>query len=178
MNDAISVSSTTYQRRLLDRGLVAGSREEAQIRFAAPKGAFLGHVLYANGVPIAFQYGLLYNGTYFCEHTGYDPCWSACQPGAVLFIQALLDFEKRKADLKVMDFGQGLNLFKERTANERHAITHYYLFNRTASGFLHYRTAQAMTRTVKLLSIILHRLKLRETVRVFTRRWTGRGHMK
>jgi hypothetical protein len=41
------------------------------------------------------------------------------QPGSVLFVETLRDFEKRKADVKVMDFGQGLNMFKERTTNER-----------------------------------------------------------
>jgi hypothetical protein len=178
MKDAVAVSSTTYQRRLLDRGLVAGSKEEAQIRFAAAKGAFLGHILYANGVAIAYQYGLLYNGTYFCEQTGYDPKWAPRQPGAVLFMEGLRDLEKRKTDIKVMDFGQGMNMFKERTTNERHAITHYYLFPRTASGFVLYSTAKAMSRTVKLLSTMLERLKLREAIRVLQRRWTGHGHMQ
>src|SRR5262249_28335994 len=145
LKDAIAVSAKTYQRKLLDRGLVAGSKEEKQIRFAAPKGAFLGHILYANGAPVAFQYGLVYNGTYFCEHTGYDPDWAQRQAGGVLFMETLRDFEKRKADIKVMDFGQGLNLFKERTTNERHAIAHYYLFNRTTGGWMLFNTAKAMT---------------------------------
>jgi Acetyltransferase (GNAT) domain len=178
LRDGMAISDKTYQKNLLGRGLSSDGMEAKQIRFAAEKRAFLGHILYANGVPVAFQYGFIYNGTYFVDQVGYDPAWGNRQVGGVLFIESLRDLEKTKADIQTLDFGQGMTLFKERTTNERTEVGHYYLFRRTTGGFILYNTARAMTAVVGFLSQALERMKIRDTVKALLRRWTGHGHMR
>jgi hypothetical protein len=178
LRDGISISNKTYQKKLLDRGLSVGGKVEAQIRFAAEKKGFVGHILYIDDVPAAFQYGLVYNKTCFVEQVGYDPAWATRQVGAVLFFESLRDLEAAKTDIKIFDFGQGMTLFKERTTNEQQAVIHYYLFNRTMTGFATYHSAKAVAGAANLLHLTLEKLQVRNKIKAVLRRWTGHGHMR
>lgn len=178
LREGILVSDKTYQKKLLGRGLSAGGKVETQIRFAAARRAFLGYILYIDDAPVAFQYGFLYGGTCFAEQTGYDPEWASRHVGSVLFFESLRDLETIESEIAVLDYGQGMTLFKQRTTNERQEVAHYYLFTRTTSGFGLYHAAKAMIRAKNLLSRVLEKLRLRDRVRAVMRRLTGHGHMR
>lgn len=178
ISDGTSISDRTYQKRQLGLGLSRGGKLEAQLRFAAAQGGFLGHILYIDGAAVAFQYGFLYNKIYFIQQVGYDPAWGRSQPGSVLHLEALRDLEHTKLDVKLLDFGQGLTLFKERTTNERRVIVHYYLFRRSAQGFVLYLIARTMGGTKRLIQKTVDALQLREAARNLMKRLTGHGHMR
>lgn len=176
--DGVAISDKTYQKKHLHLGLSTGGKLEAQLRFAAGRGAFLGHILYVDRVPIAFQYGFIYGDKYFAQQVGHDPDWKDVQPGSVLHLEVLRDIECRKLDVKVLDFGQGMTKFKERTTNEHRIIGHYYLFPRTPKGFALYLVAGSMSGTKRFLQWTIDALRLRDTVKSLLQRWTGRGHMQ
>lgn len=176
--DGILISDKTYQKKLLGRGLALGGKVEAQIRFAAAKGAFIGHILYVNDAPVAFQYGISYRRTHFVEQVGYDPAWANRHVGSVLFFEVLSDFEKNKDDIGALDFGQGMTLFKERTTNAQQPVAHYVLLKRTASGFVVYQAARTAKGFAQLLHRVLDRLRIRESIKAVARRWTGHGRMR
>jgi len=178
LRDGVVVSDKTYQKKLLGRGLSSDGQVADQIRFAAARRSFLGQILYINDAPVAFQYGFLYGRTCFVEQVGYDPEWANRQVGSVLFFESLRDLEAMKSEVAMLDYGQGMTLFKERTTNEKQEVAHYYLFARNFHGFALYHAAKAMTGAKSVLSRVLEKLHLRERVRAVMRRWTGHGHMR
>jgi Acetyltransferase (GNAT) domain len=179
LKDGIRVSDKTYQKKQLDLGLSTCGRAAVQIRFAATRDAFVGHILYIDEVPVAFQYGFSYGRVFHVDQIGYDPAWAAHQVGSVLFFEVLRDFEKLRLDgIDTLDFGQGLTVFKERTTNERRQVCNYYLFPRTIRGFLLYHSAKWMIIITDFISRILKYVKLQDSVRALVRRRTGHGHIR
>jgi Acetyltransferase (GNAT) domain len=178
LRDGIIISDNTYQKKLLGKGLSIGGKVEAQMRFAAARHAFLGHILYIDDAPVAFQYGFTYAKTSFTEQIGYDPKWADRNVGSVLFLEALRDLEKTQNGIEVFDLGQGMTMFKERTISERQAVGHYLLIKRTANGFVTYHAARTIVQATHLVTQILERLQVRDTLKAVLRRWTGHGHMR
>jgi hypothetical protein len=175
MRDGMSVSDKTYQKKNLGLGLSLGGRVERQIKFAAARGNFIGHILYINDTPAAFQYGFVHGETCYVDQIGYDPAWASRHVGGVLLIEVLRQFERTGDNIKALDFGQGMTVFKERTTNERRAVRDYYLFKRTLNGFLLYHSAKWMSVTAGFASDFLERMKLKGAIRAVIRRGARHG---
>jgi len=142
--DGSSVSDKTYQKRRLGLGLSPGGSTERRIRFAAERKGFLGHILYLGDRPAAFHYGFIFRRTFFVLQMGYDPAFSAHQPGSVLFFEVLRDVEKLKLDVTTIDCLPGVTDFKLRTTNQKVRIRNFYLFKRSFSGSLLYAWLRAL----------------------------------
>lgn len=151
LRDGISVSDKTYQKRDLGLGISLGSTLERVIRHAAGRRAFFGYILYINGAPAAFEFGLLCGKTCTMMEAGYDPAWAERQIGSVLFLEALKDFERIALPVDWLDLLPGINLFKLRTTNDKRQTRRFYLFSRTLVGTAQFLTLMAtdwLSRTV------------------------------
>ncbi|MCE9521602.1 MAG: GNAT family N-acetyltransferase [Alphaproteobacteria bacterium] len=135
LQDSAIVAVKTYQSRELGLGIDSNAGRMALIRSAASKGAFLGYIMYADNMPIAFRYGFIYGTTLFAVGTGYDPEWSIHGPGSALFLEALYDLQNLNLKIRLIDFMPHENSFKQDRANEVVKTQNYYLFARTLRGF-------------------------------------------
>lgn len=101
-----AVARTTYHRRA-GFGFTDTPAARATLLFALERGWQRAHVLLVDGRPIAFEHGLVYRGTYFGRHTGFDPAFAELRPGVHLLLRVLERLcEERAAerlDLGVMD---------------------------------------------------------------------------
>jgi hypothetical protein len=85
---AAEISSKTYQSAL-GVGIVNDERTRSRIAAAARLGWLDGNILFAGGVPCAFQVGFRYKRVYFLWSIGYDPAFSSYRPGTLLFLKVL-----------------------------------------------------------------------------------------
>ena len=143
LQDGISVSDKTYQKRDLGLGISLGGPLERVMRYAAAHNGFLGYILYINGTPAAFEYALLCGKTCTMMQAGYDPTWAGRQIGSVLFFEVLRDFERIGLRADWLDLLPGINLFKLRVANDKRQIRRFYLFSRTPAGTILFLTLMA-----------------------------------
>lgn len=169
MRTAASLSAKTYQAKILGVGLTRNSLEEAQIEMAAERDAFLGHILYIDGEPAAFHFGVIHGDRLFALQMGYDPKWSNRQVGSVLFFEVLKDLERSNVNIRYLDYMSGVTNFKLRTANDKHPTRSFYLFRRTPIGALQYATLVAVNRFSHAVGAVLHKLRLKARLQAFIR---------
>ncbi len=86
---ALPLSARTYQARLLDAGLPAGTQARAAMLAAAEDDRMRCFLLHAGGQPIAYLALPVTGRTLIYAHLGYDPAWAALSPGTVLQMEAL-----------------------------------------------------------------------------------------
>lgn len=104
MRDAMRVAVTTWQY-YLGSGLVDSAETRKMLRFFAQQGWLHIYVLYIGGVPCAYLVGQLYNGTFYCQHAGYQSKLAHLSVGAVLTARVL---EKlAAAGVRAVDLGEG-----------------------------------------------------------------------
>jgi hypothetical protein len=149
LDDGISVSDKTYQKRDLGLGLARGGALEKRMRFAAARGGFLGHILYLEGNPAAFHYGFVNGATFFVLAMGYDPAVARHQAGAVLWHGVLEDVERLKLPVKTIDCLPGVTDFKLRTTNRKETIRNFYLFKKSAGGTALYAALKTIDAAVE-----------------------------
>jgi hypothetical protein len=165
LRDGIEVSDKTWQKQKLGDGLSRGGLLERKIRFAAERGSFLGYVLYANGQPVAFDFGFLYRDVCSMEAKGYDPAWADYRVGTVLFFEILRDFEAKKLPVRFIDYLTMVSSFKLRTTNEKHRIQSFYLFRKSPLGSLYYYTFMPVHRTSREMIAILERMRIKDKIK-------------
>jgi len=88
---AQQVSDKTYQHNLLGLGLSNNAETNRNLTTAAENGWLRSYLLMCNQVPVVFQHGYLYKGTYYAEQTGYDPAWKDKSVGTVAQIYRIRD---------------------------------------------------------------------------------------
>jgi hypothetical protein len=103
---AEQISAKTYQHGL-GSGVVYDERTQYLMRRIAERGWLRGHILFLDGEPCAFQYGVIYREQYFMEQIGFDPRWKDLRVGTYLFLQVLGDLCHPDSGAKVIDFGSG-----------------------------------------------------------------------
>jgi CelD/BcsL family acetyltransferase involved in cellulose biosynthesis len=124
---ASQVSAKTYQHGL-GCGLQNDDRTRDLMKNVASKGWLRGHVLFLDGEPCAFQYGVVYRGSYFLEQIGFDAKWKDLNVGTVLFLEALRDICSDSGGAKVIDFGFGEADYKRSYGDKCWTDAPFYLF--------------------------------------------------
>ena len=106
LSAAAQVSVKTYQHAL-GTGLEDSEYMRDSLKAAAREGCFRGDILFVDGEPCAFQYGLIYKSQYLFEKRGFDPKWKTLNVGTVLFLRVLRDLCESRPRPRVIDFGFG-----------------------------------------------------------------------
>jgi Acetyltransferase (GNAT) domain len=118
LSEAIEISKTTYQWRLLGLGL--RNREELSdlFRFAAERGWLRCYILYCKNAPVAFMVGYHYENCFFYIDVGYDPEWAKYSVGSVLQLEVMEDLYRRDNTPTLFDFSTGHGPHKSRFGKE------------------------------------------------------------
>ena len=83
----------------------------AALEGMAGAGWMQSYVLTAGEIPIAYQLGYSYRGTYYCDAVAFDSEWREFTPGKILSLLLLEDLVGEAAT-RVVDFGFGFNEYK------------------------------------------------------------------
>ena len=136
VDDAVALSSKTYQFTLLGAGLRNPEELASRYRTAAELGWLRCYVLYVGKRPVAFQVGLLHRGVFHAQEIGYDPEFAKLQVGIFLHTEILQDLCALQPAVETFDFGNDDNLHKQRLSTEHWTERYYYLFPQSLKGRL------------------------------------------
>jgi len=130
--DAVaSIASTSWQHHL--RSGFSRTREvEQRLRFCADKGWLRIYVMYVRNVPCAFLLGQLYQGTFHCQHAGFDPKVERFSVGSILTSWAFRHLSAKGA--KQIDLGEGDQEHNRRLGCEPRSEATVHLYARTRRG--------------------------------------------
>jgi Acetyltransferase (GNAT) domain len=118
LDDAIKISKTTYQWRLLGLGLRNREDLEDLYRFAAEHGWLRCYILYCKITPVAFMVGYHYENCFFYIDVGYDPEWAKYSVGSVLQWEVMEDLYRHDNTPSLFDFSTGYGPHKRRFGKE------------------------------------------------------------
>jgi CelD/BcsL family acetyltransferase involved in cellulose biosynthesis len=99
---------------------------------AASKSTLCVPILYVNDEPVAFDYGIYHDGTYYLLQTSYKERWNECYPGSVLrklVIEWLHDIHAEE-----IDFGIGDDIWKRKWTDATREYRLYTVFNHSLRG--------------------------------------------
>ena len=133
MCDAMRVAVTTWQY-YLGTGLVDSAETRKMFRFFAQQGWLRIYVLYIGGVPAAYLVGQLYNGTFYCQHAGYQSKLAHLSVGAVLTARVLE--ELAAAGVQAVDLGEGAQEHNRRLGCKRVEEGTVHMYAPTMRGAL------------------------------------------
>lgn len=136
VEDAVALSSKTYQFKLLGAGLRSPEELASRYSIAAEFGWLRCYILYIGQRAVAFQVGLLHRGVFHAQEIGYDPEFGKLQVGIFLHTEVLQDLCALQPEADVFDFGNDDNLHKQRLSTEQRTERYYYLFPRSLKGLL------------------------------------------
>lgn len=120
----------------------------AYAQLAASKATLRVPILYVDDQPVAFDYGIYQDGTYFLLQTSYAQRWNEFYPGSVLrklVIEWLYGIHAEE-----IDFGAGDDIWKRKWTDAAREYRLYTVFNRSLRGYylaLLNRFAQAVRET-------------------------------
>ena len=171
---ASRVSAKTYQHGL-GCGLENNEQTRDLLKNVARKGGLRGHVMFVEGEPCAFQYGVIYRGSYFLEQIGFDPKWKDLNVGTVLFLEALQDLCTDSGGAEVIDFGFGEADYKRSYGDKCWTDASFYLFAPRVRPIL---ANLIFSGTTGLSTGLAHVLEKTGAVGWIKRRWRDRLRQK
>jgi hypothetical protein len=170
VNDAMAVSQSTYQYKLLDSGLQDREGLERTYRATANQGWFRSYILYVEGKPIAFQVGHVYRGRYHAQDIGYDPDWARQHVGIFLHTELVTDLAASGEAVACFDFGIGDTRHKQRLSTDSVTGGYFYLIPDTWRGSLMANSMRATNAASAAVGAVLERFGLRQKARQLLRR--------
>lgn len=132
---AATVSSRTYQARLLDCGLPEAEDFRVETEALARRDAVRGYLLCLNGEPAAYLYCPVHDGIVTYAFVGHDPRHAELSPGTVLLYLALerLFGERR---YRLFDFTEGDGAHKRLFATHTRRCADVYVLRRSRRTLL------------------------------------------
>lgn len=169
LSAARTLSSKTYQERLLASGLPEDSAFRTAAIASAAQGRVRAYLLYLSGNAVAFVYCPVEDGVLIYEYVGYDPAVHHLSPGTVLqylLLKRLFD----EGGYRMFDFTEGEGAHKALFATDYVpcADVHFYRLNArnvAAVGF-----HLALTGASDGLVYLLDRLGLKALIKRALRR--------
>lgn len=120
------------------------------VQLEAEAGRLYSHVLYGNGIPIAYQFGTLYGNTFNYEVMGFNQDYGKASPGQLLRIEMLSQLFERK--IVGFEMGAGDLGFKRSWSDHSVEIANFQLCRKTPLGYGKFLTREAKTLTKGALS--------------------------
>ncbi len=141
LNDIEDVSVKTYQRKMS-----VGFKKDTETRRIFHKMASRNHlllsVLYIEGVPRAFETGIIQQNTHFALTTGYDPQFADLSIGHFLFIK-IIQHLFTLDHISIYNFGIGESFYKNQLSDGKLTIFQAKIFARSAKGILSFYMSKA-----------------------------------
>ena len=168
ISDVEQVAGKTYQRGL-GVGFLNNPETKTRLAFEAEHGWLYTYVLYLQGKPCAYWWGVVLAGTFHSCAMGFDARYSQYSPGSYLLAQTLEDLCRQ--GVKQVDFGVGDARYKQQFASEHFLEASVFMFAPTirAAGLNAVRTLNE--NLMGLTKRALRRVNATDAVK---RRWRRR----
>ena len=133
LRDSLSVAATAWQCQL-SQGLSDSPLTRATLRYLAERGWLRVFVLYVRDIPRAFLVGQVYDRTFACQYTGFDPSFASFSVGSILTARA---FEQLAASgVRSVDLGEGGEEHNRRLGCEEQEEGTVHVYSPTFRGLL------------------------------------------
>jgi CelD/BcsL family acetyltransferase involved in cellulose biosynthesis len=109
--DTASVAAKTYQAAI-GASFSDDELRRSLTRLAMRRGWFRGYLLYLDGEPIAFWFGLGYRGVFSTDITGYDPAHAELRAGRYVMVKLIQDLCGDES-IHALDYGFGDAEYKQ-----------------------------------------------------------------
>ena len=146
-----SIASKTYQHEL---GVAVEDTKlwRAILTVEASAGRMRSYVLTGGGRPIAYQNGVLYDHTYFCDGRGYDPHYRELRPGNALSHRIAADL--CACGCEQIDYGFGDADYKRVYATDHWEEVTVHAYGRNSKA----RLAATLSTLIRAVSSALARM--------------------
>jgi hypothetical protein len=166
---ARTVSSKSYQERLLDCGLPADQAFIAEAKAAAARGDVRAYLLFHRGEPVSYLYCPVVDNVLLYAYLGYLPDFAHLSVGTVLqwlALRSLFD-EKR---FSAFDFTEGESEHKRLFSTSQAPCSHHLVLRATLVNRLMSGTHRSLDRFSAWGGKLLDRYNLKQRVRRLVRR--------
>lgn len=160
--DAETVARLTYQRGF-GVGFFDDEEHRRRLALAAERGWLRGFVLYAAGRPCAFEIGVLYQGTFFLDYTGYDPSLSHFRVGTQVILKTIEHL--CESGVARIDCGLGDAAYKQTLGDRQWQERAVVMFAPSARGRLTNAVWTATTLLAQLGAAATRRLQLEDRIK-------------
>jgi len=162
--DARSVSSKTFQEKLMDEGLPTDQSFLDNMKRMALAGQCYGSILYLEEQPISYLFCERQGRGWLASYGGFDPAHARLSPGTVHLLRVLEDcFDDQHCTL--FDLGPGASDYKQFFSTHDVPCSDILILNKTVRNTVAiaiHRTLVALTETSRKLA---ETLKLKERLR-------------
>ncbi len=170
---ACAVAEQTYQHEL-GVALADSLLWRSILTAEAGAGRMRSYVLLAVGKPIAYQNGVVYGRTFFCDGRGYDPQYRELRPGNVLSHRIAADL--CACHLQQIDYGFGDADYKRIYGTESWTEQTVRMYGRTARARVAWALDVASTRAARSLKLVAEQIgAIRRIKNIWRRRLTASG---
>lgn len=163
--DIEAVAALTYQRNL-ELGSVRPSVQSALLATARDRGWLRAWMLYLDGRPVSFWWGMRYGPAFEPGSTGYDPAHHDAGVGTFTFLQ-MVDDLCHDPQVEVIDFGFGDAEYKRRFSTSVEDSRDLRVYARRPRAML----VRAATAAVALAGTAVQRLRSSRWADALKRRW-------
>lgn len=129
--DVESVAKKTYQRGL-GVGFIDDAENRSRLHLEAEKNWLRMFVLYLEGKPVAFWWGVVYKDTFYSCALGFDPSFEDFSIGTYLLIKVLEMLCNE--GVKNLDFGSGDARYKQQFGKKSYEETNILIFSPGLKG--------------------------------------------
>lgn len=136
------------------------------IQLEAEAGRLYSHVLYANHIPIAYQFGTIYGNTFNYEVMGFDNNYAKASPGQLLRIEMLSQLFERK--IVGFEMGAGDYEFKQSWSDHSVEIANFQLCRSRPIGLSKYLLREFKTQVAAIIRKLKPVEEKKETTRTNT----------
>lgn len=176
LDQAISISKTTYQWHLLGLGLRRGDVLEERMGFAAKRGWLRSYLLECGGKPAAFMLAYQYHGCFYYTDVGYDPAFARWSVGSVLQLLVMEELYEQPDRPEVFDFATGYGEHKARFGNASREEANWLLLPRSLRNSVLAGAYRRLDGLANLATSTADRIGVKQTLKKTMRRLsTGRA---
>lgn len=175
LEDAVTVSSKTYQTHLLGLGIRKDDESRQRFTLAARRRLLRSYILYCKDHPVAFMVGYQHEGCFYYIDVGYDPAYSQWSVGSVLQLKVLRDLYERAPHPKWFDFSTGFGAHKGRFGNVARLEANILVLPATLRNRIIVSTHALVERLSNSLVSLVDRLGMKARLKKLIRRQSSRG---
>lgn len=165
---ARTVSSKSYQEKLLDAGLPDSPEFLAQMKHDAALDQVRGYLLFDGEKPLAYMYCPISNGSLLYHSLGYDPEYLRWSVGTILHWFAFEDLFGEGL-FRYFDFTEGQSEHKRMYSTGSVLCGNVYIFPRTLANRVLLNSHHSVDKLSTYLGDLLQRWGLKARVRRFIR---------
>jgi len=166
-NDVEEVAKHSFQRSL-GGGFICDDEHKNRLKLSAKKGWLRASVLYIDNAPSAFWIATCYGNTAYLDFTGYIPRYKKYEVGTILLLDLIKNIIEN-TDARVLDFGFGDALYKQRFGDSSWRESPVYIFAPTMRGIKLNALRTAMSSINGFAQYILKKTNLIKKIRQWKR---------